>query len=250
MRAAVCLLALTMGLCAVLSGCAGSSPVSGEPATVNYEVPDDANAVYLTDILLSGLRGDTVNNGNDADNYRAVLDNSVISVYLSDKGYEKMYYMSLSPVTSTDGISFYNTGGEKVAANEGTYLEYKAWFICEKDAWVNLDAEGTTVTTGSEALSGVEKAVRVAFDENNMTVIFEPDKGEPVAGQTTKEPQAGSYTEDTSYLFHLTQHAPKLITVRVWVEAEDPDCPLSEEITDLSVTLSLVATGGDYVPYE
>ena len=53
---------------------------------------------------------------------------------------------------------------------------------------------------------------------------------------------------DSSRLFHLDEMSPKKVTIRLWIEGEDPQCDDDVQDADLSVALSFVGTDDQNVP--
>lgn len=167
----------------------------------------------------------------------------------------------LSPQTSGNGEDFYTrtenerTSGTSVKSkanqSSGSFMEYELYLIAESDMRVHLSTDedddgiythidADNVSLGNnEAKKNVVNCVRMSFestDKNEKTKvsIWEPNKG--VGGTTTLKGRAASddigtfdmdkpmvYTDD-SWICDLKALEPKLVTVRVWVEGEDPAC--------------------------
>ena len=53
---------------------------------------------------------------------------------------------------------------------------------------------------------------------------------------------------DSSRLFHLDELTPKKVTVRLWVDGEDPECDDDVQEANLKVAMSFVGTDDQNVP--
>lgn len=167
----------------------------------------------------------------------------------------------LCPLTSGNGEDFYtetgNSSGTKVAKanlSSGSYMEYELWLIAESDMRVHLstddddDAVWTHISATEADLNNttnqedVVECVRMSFtstDDNGSarSIIWAPDncdsdtslKGSALSDSgsvpfTGLSPHNSmDFTEDT-WVCELLADEPKLVTVRVWVEGEDPQC--------------------------
>lgn len=195
---------------------------------------------------------DIENHGSDVSLYKKVLTNDMINTYLTSVNAPKMEDQLLDPVTSSDGITLKNRGGDTREANKDTYLEFKVWFIATKEMWVHLsgqtqEVEGsasttacTTTETGLKA--DIVRAIRVSYEEPGTgSAIYEPNKGSAVAGQTTFD-VSQSFSNDTR-LFHLEKLEPKQITIRVWIEGEDPEG--DDDVQGAKVNIEMLFAGTD-----
>lgn len=197
---------------------------------------------------------DIENHGNDISLYKKVLTNEMINTYLSSVNAPRMDQQLLDPVTTSDGIVLKNRAGTTREANKDSYLEFKVWFIATKEMWVHLsgqtqDVEGngnrsttavTTTETGAKA--DIVRAIRVSYeDPGTSSAIYEPNKGTPVAGQTTFD-VSESFSNDTR-IFHLNQLEPKQITLRLWIEGEDPEG--DDDVQGAKVNIEMLFAGTD-----
>lgn len=204
------------------------------------------------------LRVDTVNHGSDIRQYKKVITNDMINSYMAGAGgtAKSLKDLKLDPLTTSNGMApLKNQKGTTVAANgTSSYLEYKVWFIASKEMWVHLSSDnvnvqgsekGTTaVTTTSPApQSDIIKAVRASFESNGSAKIYEPNKGTPVAGQTTFDlGPAGTYSNDTR-LFHLDALTPLQVTIRIWAEGNDPEC--DDDVQQANLQVAMLFSGTD-----
>ena len=75
------------------------------------------------------------------------------------------------------------------------------------------------------------------------------NRSTPVNGQTTFDLPSGSmvYSNNTR-LFHLNQLEPVKVTVRLWIEGNDPECDDDVQDAQLSVQLGFVGCDKDNKP--
>ena len=196
--------------------------------------------------------------GTDLDRYTKVITNEMIDEYLAeyDTSVEEII---LDPVTTSDGVRFVSQRGSERQPNRRSYLEFECYFIATEDMWVHLTTESTeagnddgtkvsTTETGPKA--DVVNCTRVDFTtQTNGSAIYEPNRGTPVNGQTTFDLPSGAmvYSNNTR-LFHLEQLTPTKVTIRLWVEGEDPQCDDDVQDADLSVQLGFVGCDENNVP--
>ncbi len=196
------------------------------------------------------LRVDMENHGPDISLYKKVITNEMINGYLTANNKETLNEQLLDPVTSSNGINFFSQRGSQRVANEDSYVEFECYFIASRDMWVHLssddanDMEGTAVSTTETGVKAeIVQAVRVSFEEGNSAVIYEPNRGTPVGGQTTFDiPTPMAYSNSTR-LFHLNELEPVKVTIRLWAEGEDPQC--DDDVQQSNVTFNLLFSGTD-----
>lgn len=196
--------------------------------------------------------------GRDLDRYTKVITNEMIDGYLDDYD-TSLEETILDPVTTTDGVRFTNQRGNVRIANDRSYLEFDCYFIATEDMWVHLTTEsteqgeddGTKVTTTSTGpKADVVNCTRVGFTtERNGSAIYEPNKGTPVNGQSTFDLPSGTmvYTDNTR-LFHLEELTPTMVTIRLWIDGEDPQCDDDVQEAQLGVQLGFVGCDENNVP--
>jgi hypothetical protein len=200
------------------------------------------------------LRVSMENHGSDIEQYVHVITGDMIDGYLK-KYNTSLKDLIISPVTTSNGSQFTYKNGAVVKENEeGTFLEFKCWFIGTRDMYVHLTTEGvesdetkgvptTKVSTPSPApQSDIVKAIRFGFntdDDGNKT--WEPNKGTPSTRLTTFDLPRGTMDYNNSnQLFHLDKLTPKQATLRVWMEGEDPECDNDVKGAKLEAELSFV----------
>ena len=198
------------------------------------------------------LRVDIDNHGSDISLYKKTVTADMINSWLTSNNYKRMSDQLLDPVTSSNGITFTNQGGTTRNANDTSYLEFKVWFISNKDMWVHLSSENATEldnattsvsTTSTGAQADIVRAIRLSFEDSGTAAIYEPNAGSPVNGQTTFDlPKPMSYSNSTR-LFHLTELTPKQITIRMWAEGNDPEC--DNDVQDANIDVDLLFFGTD-----
>ena len=197
------------------------------------------------------LRVDMDNHGSDISLYKKTITADMINNYLRSNHNTTMEDQKLDPVTTSNGISFVNQGGTGRNANDTSYLEFKVWFIASKDMWVHLSSDvaaeldnTTTVvsTTSTGAKADIVRAIRISFEDSGSAAIFEPNAGSAVNGQNTFDlPTPMNYSNSTR-LFQLKELTPKLITIRLWAEGNDPECDNDVQEANLSVDLLFAGT--------
>lgn len=188
--------------------------------------------------------------------WKKTLTNEMVNTYLASVGSRAFNDQLLDPVTTSDGIRFFSQHGESRSANSDSYIEFKVWFLSTTEMYVHLSGQtieitqpdGTTVTAATSVTTtevgpkaNVVRALRVSFEDDGATAIYEPNRDNPVAGQTTFD-VSGSFNDSTR-IFHLNAMEPKQITIRIWIEGEDPEC--NNDIQNSEVTLQMLFGGSD-----
>ena len=216
-----------------------------------------SNFAAVNDITLNistapQLYVDIENRGTaDLSLWKKTITNEMVNTYLSSVSAPALNEQLLDPVTTRDGIAFYSQGGAARNANSTSYVEFKLWFLATKEMYVHLsgqsvEVDGKTATTSvttteTGAKADVVKALRVSFEDSGSAAIYEPNKGSAVAGQTTFD-VSNSFSNDDR-VFHLDAMTPKQITVRIWIEGEDPEC--DDDIQAANVDLQMLFGGTD-----
>lgn len=180
------------------------------------------------------LRISTENHGSNFKQYVKTVTGAMIDKELTDRFNTTMKDQVLDPVTSSNGRAFKSRSGREMERNKNTFLEFDLYLISTKDLTVHItnDADnenrikGTQVSTketGDKA--DIVKAVRFSFtNEDGRTIIYEPNKGSAVAGQTTFDLSRPMTYSDSNKVCDLKKLTPQKVTVRVWFEGEDPEC--------------------------
>ena len=197
------------------------------------------------------LRVDMEDHGSDIELYKKEITNEMINSYLRSMGKSTLEDLLLDPVTTSDGINFYNQGGTSREPNETSYLEFDCYFIASEDMWVHLSTEdpsgtfpGTSVTTTETGLKAeIVQAVRLSYEDNGSAAIYEPFKGSAVNGQSTFDLQTPMVYSNSTRLFHLNELEPKKITIRFWAEGNDPQC--DDDVQDANVRVEMLFSGTD-----
>lgn len=210
--------------------------------------------------LAAQLKVSMENHGKDLEKYGKVITNEMIDDYLKKHG-SSLEDTVLDPVTTREGTEFTNQRGTVREPNKHSYLEFECYFIATEEMWVHLTTEstkagaddGTKVSTESTgAKADVVNCARVDFTAEgtgNGTTIYEPNRSTPVNGQTTFDLPSGSmvYSNNTR-LFHLNQLEPVKVTVRLWIEGNDPECDDDVQDAQLSVQLGFIGCDKDNKP--
>lgn len=194
---------------------------------------------------------DIENRGTDTSLWKKTLTNDMINTALRAQNAPTLDQQLLDPVTTTNGVSFAGQTGNARTANNNSFIEFKVWFIATTDMWVHLSGqtvqvEGkdsttsiSTTETGSKA--DVVRAVRVSYEDSGSAAIWEPNRGNPVNGQSTFD-VSQSFSNDTR-LFKLDKLTPKQITFRIWAEGNDPEC--DDDVQDANLTIQMLFGGTD-----
>ena len=174
------------------------------------------------------------------DEYYRVLD--------GERTFEKSGNKELYPVTSEDGVNFYNEDGDSNTDTIQTYLEVPLHFMASQDMYVHLsgrdqsgDGEGTFVS----GTKSVEQAMRISFTANGVTKIHEPS-GE-TGGTFTLDGVRDYREEDT--LFYIEKEKNQEVMMRIWIEGTDPQC--TDELREAlyEIELHFVGTDENHEPY-
>lgn len=190
------------------------------------------------------------NYGTDLTKYTKVITNEMIDSYLKKQN-TSLKETVLDPVTTTNGTRFTNQRGTVRKANDRSYLEFECYFIATEDMWVHLTTESTKAgeddgtkvsTTSTGAKADVVKCTRVDFStDKNGTAIYEPNRGTPVNGQKTFDLPSGTMQySDNTRIFHLDQLTPTKVTIRIWIDGEDPQCDDDVQDAQLGVQLGFI----------
>lgn len=203
------------------------------------------------------LRVSMENHGADIDQYTHTITNDMLNSYLRSRNNKTLEDIVLDPVTTSDGKTFTYQDGTVVEANaDESYFEFECYFIATRNMHVHLttaaadenglqtgNTGGTEVSTDSPApQSDVIRACRVDFDgEGNTVKTYEPNKsGQSTSLSTFDLPGGDMVYNDDNNLFTLEKLTPKKVTVRVWLEGEDPECDNDIQRANLQIKLSFV----------
>lgn len=216
--------------------------------TVNTFVGVDTLDLHIS--VSAQLKVSMEDHGSNLDEYVKVITNEMIDGYLA-KDNTKLEDIILDPVTTRTGTPLTNKAGTAREPNKRSYLEFECYFIATEDMWVHLTteaaeniegSEGTNVSTESTGpKADVVNCVRVGFETaSDGTAIYEPNKGAPVNGQNTFDLSTPMVYSNSTRLFHLDELTPKKVTIRLWIDGEDPQCDDDVQDADLRVAMSFV----------
>lgn len=224
--------------------------------SVNTFAGVDTLDVHIS--VAAQLKVSMEDHGADLSQYVKVITNEMIDGYLGSKYNTKLADIRLDPVTTTDGVRLTNRGGTVREPNKKSYLEFECYFIATEPMWVHLTTEtsdlagdvGTQVTSDSPSpQNDVTRCTRVGFTTDaDGTAVYEPNKAGTVNGLNTFDIATPMSYSDSSRLFHLDELTPKKVTVRLWVDGEDPECDDDVQDADLKVAMSFVGTDDQNVP--
>lgn len=215
----------------------------------NFAAVNDINLKIST---APQLYLDIENRGSsDLSLWKKTLTNDMINTALKAQNAPTLDQQLMDPVTTTNGIAFTSQSGKSRNANDTTFIEFKVWFIATEEMWVHLsgdkvqvegkDATTSCTTTETGVKADVIRAVRVSYEDSGSAAIWEPNKGNPVNGQTTFDVST-SYSNATR-LFHLDKLTPKQITFRIWAEGNDPEC--DDDVQEANLTITMLFAGTD-----
>ncbi len=197
--------------------------------------------------------------GTNLDQYVKTITNEMIDTYLAKQN-TKLADIVLDPVTTSDGVRFVNQRNVERQPNQKSYLEFECYFIATEDMWVHLTteaaenipgSEGTKVTSSSPSpQNDVVNCTRVDFTtDSNGTATFENNKGTQVTQLNTFDLPSGAMVySDSTRLFHLDEMTPKKVTVRIWIEGEDPECDDDVQLAELTVAMSFIGCDDSNTP--
>ena len=196
--------------------------------------------------------------GTDLSRYGKVITNEMIDEFLAGDS-TKLSDIVLDPVTTSNGTRFTNKGGAERQRNNRSFLEFDCWFIATEEMWVHLTTEsaenqpdsGTRVSSDSPApKNDVVNCMRVSYTtDSNGTATYEHNKGAAVTALNTFDLPSGTMVySDNTRLFHLDEMKPLKVTMRLWIEGEDPQCNDDVQEADLKVQMSFVGTDNNNVP--
>ncbi|MCH5299145.1 MAG: hypothetical protein J1E96_05205 [Ruminococcus sp.] len=196
--------------------------------------------------------------GTDLSKYGKVITNDMIDEFLANDN-TSLDEIILDPVTTKDGTNFTNQRGGERKRNDHSFLEFDCYFIATEEMWVHLTTEhsdiegdnGTSVKSDSPApQNDVVNCTRVGFaTESDGTAVYENNKGTPINSLSTFDLPSGAmvYTNNTR-IFHIDEMSPKKVTIRLWIDGEDPQCDDDVQEADLQVALSFVGCDENNVP--
>lgn len=198
------------------------------------------------------------NHGSDMSLYTNKVTNEDIDKQLSAFN-TSLEDMILDPLTTSNGVDLYTQSGVKRTANNESFLEFDLFFISSEDMWVHLTSNesetgadnGTKISTASTGIQAdIINCARISFTDEtaNRTVIYEPNKSTAVGGQTTFDLPTPMALSNNTRLFQLTAQTPKKITVRIWLEGEDPQCDNDVQRANLQVQLNFEGTDETNTP--
>ena len=201
------------------------------------------------------LRVSMENHGSDINQYTHVLTNEMINSYLRKNYNKTLDDILLYDVTTNNGKSLTHRNGSEAKPNED-YFEFECYFIATKDMHVHLTTEegvdednekieGTKVSSDSPSpQNDVVRANRISFaadGDSSNAKTYEPNKGSQVTSLSTFDLPSGDMTyNDSNNLFSLEKLTPRKVTVRLWLEGEDPECVNRIQAANLKVRLAFV----------
>lgn len=216
--------------------------------TVNTFAGVDSLDLHIS--VSAQLKVSMEDHGKNLDQYVKEITNEMIDGYLATAG-TSLEEIVLDPVTSDNGRVYRSQRGAEREANKRSYLEFECFFIATEDMWVHLTTESTdagldngtrvsTESTGPKA--DVVNCARVNFDAGvGGMATYEPNKESQITGLPTFDLPSGTMVySDNTRLFHLNAMEPTKVTIRLWIEGEDPQCDDDVQDAHLSVQLGFI----------
>ena len=211
----------------------------------------DMNCTTGTDLRIA-----TSNLGNDISAYERHVTADMINAQLTANGYKTLSDIRLNPLSTRNASSdigtrlFFESGTERTeeGPRQGEYLLVNLWLISSSDTDVYLTdkesedgaADGTKITsaaTNSVSQADIIKTARISFAaEGESTKIYEIENRGSIAGQSNAFSNISENSE-ANKICSLTANTPKQVTVRVWIEGEDPLCVDAVQNASFSVQL-------------
>lgn len=208
----------------------------------------------------SDLRIATSNRGNDINAYERKITSEMVDAQLKQNSYKPLADIKLAPLSTRNASSNIGTrlflqNGTEMTENgpkNGNYLLFNVWLISSSDTTVYLSdkesesgaADGTKITsakTNTGSQGDVVKAARISFEPaGEGTRIYEVES-RPYASNQTNAFSSISGQTDANKLCTLSANTPKQVTIRVWIEGEDPLCV--DRIQSSSFSIQLMFEG-------
>ena len=204
----------------------------------------------------SELRIATSNLGNDINAYEKTVTADMINAQLTANNYKVLSDIKLAPLSTRNASSdigtrlFLQNGTERTneGPGAGEYLLVNLWLISGNNVDVYLSDkesedganDGTKITSASgntSAQAEIIRTARISFaPEGESTKIYEIEQRGYAANQTNAFWNI-SENNDSNKICSLQANTPKQITVRVWIEGEDPLCVDAVQQAGFSVQL-------------
>ena len=204
----------------------------------------------------SELRIATSNLGNDINAYEKQVTADMINAQLTANNYKVLNDIKLEPLSTRNASSdigtrlFLQNGTERTAEGPGNgdYLLMNLWLISgnavdvyltdkESEDGANDGTKITSASTNTAAQADVVRTARISFaPEGESTKIYEVEQRGAASNQTNAFWNISENSE-ANKICSLEANTPKQITVRVWIEGEDPLCDNSVQQAGFSVDL-------------
>ena len=204
----------------------------------------------------SELRIATSNLGNDINAYEKQVTADMINAQLTANNYKVLNDIKLEPLSTRNASSdigtrlFLQDGTERTAEGPGNgdYLLMNLWLISgnavdvyltdkESEDGANDGTKITSASTNTAAQADVVRTARISFaPEGESTKIYEVEQRGAASNQTNAFWNI-SENSDANKICSLEANTPKQITVRVWIEGEDPLCVDAVQQAGFSVQL-------------
>ncbi len=189
------------------------------------------------------LRIATSNRGSDVNAYERKVTSEMVDAQLKQNSFKPLSEIKLAPLSTRNASSnvgtrlFLQDGTERTTEGpkNGQFLQFSVWLISSNDTTVYLSdkesesgkGDATKITSDKKnnaSQANVVKATRVSFEpEGEATRIYETESRPYASNQTNAFSNISGQT-DTNKICTLKASTPKQVTIRVWIEGEDPLC--------------------------
>ena len=188
------------------------------------------------------LRIDTEAHSSIDDYYRDLQGTHIVNLSKNTQ---------LAPVTSNDGVSFFTEDGIGTNDTIGTYLEVPLHFRSLDAMNIHLSTKPLRTTANPTLVSGtngIEKAIRISFTTNDSTKIYEP-YGVSANTFSLENSDEMVYNKSNA-LFYIEKDVDLPVTMRIWLEGNDPDCTDVLRNALYDIQLCFVGTDENYIPLD
>ena len=202
------------------------------------------------------LRIATSNRGSDISAYEREVTSEMVDAQLKQNSFKPLADIKLAPLSTRNASSnigtrlFLQNGTERTTEGpkNGQFLQFSVWLISSGDTTVYLTdkeseagkADGTKITSGktnNTSQANVVKAARISFEpEGEATRIYETESRPYASNQTNAFSNISGQT-DANKICTLSANTPKQVTIRVWIEGEDPLCVDNIQSSQFSIQL-------------
>lgn len=180
-----------------------------------------------------------------ADYLETLNERMIYARIQAEQGYDP-FQTPLEPVTTQDGLQFFEEDGSPVDPASGWYQRFTLHFMAGEAMYVHLTSaptfgmdDGTRITSSDPELP---YALRIAFTCDGVTHIYDPGAAEP--SQLSENcvvfglPPADRMVYNVaSSLFAIDPGVDKAVEVAIWLEGTDEACTDAIRSGDYAIQL-------------